>query len=122
MTRKQNDTLKQELRYFSGSEQFYYHPLFKSYAYTEGVQYLAQEAQSYWFLELIFSHQSLPKAKEQAFQAWCLKRKEDYSATITLEDGNKNPVLGFNLPFTDFPLNEITLWFVGETLLLPSEY
>ncbi|MBK8193705.1 MAG: hypothetical protein IPK76_11040 [Lewinellaceae bacterium] len=34
----------------------------------------------------------------------------------------KNQVKSFKLEFTDFPLEQIDLWFIEGTLILPSEY
>ena len=46
----------------------------------------------------------------------------DRSATLTCEDGNRNAVFTKAIPFTDFPLEEITLYFAHGVILLPSEY
>ena len=40
----------------------------------------------------------------------------------TCDDGNGNIVFSKRIPFTDFPLSEITLYYVNNTILLPSEY
>ena len=44
------------------------------------------------------------------------------SATVTVEDGNDNIITSLTIEFTDFPLEEMTLWLVEKTLMLPSEY
>lgn len=113
--------LLSELAYFTGTTQWYYHPLFKSFRYTDGIKYLAKEAECYWLLEHIFSNQMLPEIKSQEFQVWKIL-VEDSKATIRVEDGNDNLIKEFKIPYTDFPLPEYTLWFVDSVLLLKSEY
>jgi hypothetical protein len=43
-------------------------------------------------------------------------------ATLTCDDGNGNAVYSKRIPFTDFPLDEISLYYCNKTILLPSEY
>ncbi|MBI1227800.1 MAG: hypothetical protein GC192_21375 [Bacteroidetes bacterium] len=114
--------LLQDLKHFTGSDQFYFHPLFPKFTYTEGVRYLAENAGAYWLLEYILSNQTDKKLRTEAFQAWAIQVKEDGSATLRVEDGNGNLVRRFKMQFTDFPFTEFSLWFIGGTLLLPSEY
>jgi len=38
------------------------------------------------------------------------------------DDGNGNELLRQAIPYTDFPLDEITLYLTERTLLLPGEY
>ena len=114
--------LQTELKNFTGSEQVFYNPLFRKFRYTEGVKYLAQEANCYWLLDYIFSNQHSKTLQQTPFQVWSLKVAKDNTATITVEDGNKNQVKSFKLEFTDFPLEQIDLWFIEGTLILPSEY
>ena len=119
--------LKQELRQFYCSEQFFRNPLFPQYVYTEGVQYLAQNANCYWLLDYIFSNQMDSKLKAESFQTWTIHVKEENTAIIQVTDGNKNTLKNFNLGYTDFPIDlcskeGFTLWLIDQTLLLPSEY
>lgn len=84
---------------------------------------MAEKAEAYWLLEYIFAKQEIEAIAQEEFQAWKLKvNQQRHSALITLEDGNMKEVCGFLIPFTDFPLDEFTLWLIGGTLLLPSEY
>ncbi len=59
--------------------------------------------------------------KGEAFQVWKIV-KEGTKATITVKDGNKRIIKTFQFSYTDFPLDEFTLWFVDGVLLLKSEY
>lgn len=114
--------LLQDLKGFTGSETLYRHGLFRKFVYTEGVQYLAENAGAYWLLDYIFSKQEFIAIAREEFQVWTIKVQEDKSAIIALEDGNNNEVVRFHIPFTDFPLKEFSMWLIGGTLLLPSEY
>lgn len=114
--------LKNELKQFTGSEVFFRNPLFSRFVFTEGVQYLAERAGAYWLIDYVFSYQHDEQIKVQPFQVWIVRVRDDRSADIMVEDGNKNQVRQFRLEYTDFPLKEFTLWFIDGTLLLPSEY
>jgi hypothetical protein len=58
----------------------------------------------------------------EEFQSWKLKVNPDHTATLTCEDGNGGAVFTKAIEYTDFPLEEITLFFMNKTILLPSEY
>ncbi len=118
---KNPNQLINELKQFTGTECFYKNPLFPNYVFTDGIQYLAEEANAYWLIDYIFSSQIYPKIKQETFQIWQMK-VSDNKAIVRVEDGNDNLVKQFKIEYTDFPLPEITLWFTDRTLLLPSEY
>jgi len=113
--------LLNELKQFTGADYFFRNPLFPKLVYTEGVKYLAEQTNCYWLIDYVFSSQIYAKVRREEFQTWKIITN-DSQATIIVEDGNKNIVKQFKLEFTDFPLKEFTLWFVDNTLLLPSEY
>lgn len=46
----------------------------------------------------------------------------DNSAVLTCERDTDEPMITQEIPFTDFPLAEITLYLCDGVLLLPSEY
>jgi hypothetical protein len=113
---------KADLARFTGSEQVYRHPINRRVVYTEGAQYVA-ETGAYWLLDeiaLIQPHDRRVAAEE--FQVWKLVVRPDSTATLTCEDGNYNVVFTKEIAFTDFPLDEITLWFANDTIYLPSEH
>ena len=118
---KDKAALLAQLCQFTGTSQYYYHPNFRTLNYTDGVKFVAQEMEAYWFLEHVLIHQTIPEAKGMEFQVWKMVVK-DSSAIITIDDGNGNVVKEFKIPFTDFPLDEITFWVEGNVLLLPSEH
>jgi hypothetical protein len=102
-------------------------PLFRNFAFTDGVKYLADEAQAYWLTDAIFSHQSTPEVSREDFQLWKLARNpQGHGAVLIGTDGDKGygPVELARQEFwiTDFPLPEIELYFYGNVLMLPAEY
>jgi hypothetical protein len=113
----------QTLAQFTGSQTFYRHPLFPSCVYTEGVQYLAEAGSAYWLLDAIFCPQPHLRALVEAeFQVWTLSVHEDRSAILVCTDGNDVQLYAQPVPWTDFPLETVTLWFANRTLYLPSEH
>ena len=111
-----------ELSQFNGTENWYKNPLFPGYYYTDGIQYLAEQAGAYWLIDYIFSNQSISAIRKLTFQAWKLDVNDDHTAKISVMDDNGAEVYSFHLEFTDFPLKEISLWLTDRILLLPSEY
>ena len=122
MEQQRINQLKTELSQFTGSETFYRNPLFPGCVYTDGIKHLAEEAEAYWLLDHIFANQMLAVLKDQPFQVWKITVNEDQTARISVEDGNDHELTFFHLGYTDFPLDEMTVWMVDNTLLLPSEY
>lgn len=120
---KDTQTLRSELRQFSGSENWYRHGLVRRILFTDGVKYLADEAGAYWLLDEIALAQQFDKAvAAEEFQLWKLNVKADHTAVLACEDGNGKTVLRKELEFTDFPLEEISFYCTNNTILLPSEY
>jgi len=112
-----------DLEQFTGTENWYRHAINRKILYTDGAQYLAERGGAYWLLDEIAIIQPYDKAvAAEEFQVWKLTVHDDRSATLTCDDGNGNIVLTKKIPFTDFPLNEITLWFANNTIYLPSEH
>ena len=65
---------------------------------------------------------SITRVAAEEFQVWTLKVRANHTATLSCEDGNGNVVFTKEIEFTDFPLDEITLWFANNVIFLPSEY
>jgi hypothetical protein len=110
-----------DLAQFTGSEQWFKHWL--GPVYTEGVKHVADTAGAYWLIDSIVINQTRPKIKREEFQLWILTTDlEKHSATLRCEDGNGHVVYKERIPYTDFVLAELRLYFTDGTLLLPSEY
>ncbi|MBW4422797.1 MAG: hypothetical protein KME13_27070 [Myxacorys californica WJT36-NPBG1] len=114
-----------DLAQFTGSGVLYRHGLFR-YHYTEGVQYVAQCGCAYWLIDAIFSWQREQCIREdvmlQEIQFWTLQVHDDRSATLTCERDSNDVAITQSIPWTDFPLSSIRLYFQEGVLLLPSEY
>ena len=121
------DTIKRlthaDLRQFTGTEQWHRHGLVRTVLFTDGAKYLTDRAGAYWLLDEIALAQQGPKrVAAEAFQFWKLRVHPDHTATLTCGDGNGNVVFTKAIEYTDFPLEEITLYFTDNVILLPSEY
>ncbi|WP_268225693.1 DUF6876 family protein [Sinomicrobium oceani] len=119
--------IKEDLQQFIGSQTFYSLSLFST-KFTEGIKYLIEEAQCLW-LVLDVSAICKSPVNQSYFVVIDFKKlsekeqkEKGYAALMTYDDGNGNVFYKAHYPFTDFPLDEIKLYFVHDTLMLPSEY
>ena len=111
------------LRQFTGSENWYRHPLNRAVLFTDGAKYVADSAGAYWLIdEIALAQRSQPAVAGEGFQLWKLTVKPDSTATLTCEDGNGHAVFTKEIEFTDFPADRVEFYFTDNTLLLPSEY
>jgi prepilin-type processing-associated H-X9-DG protein len=112
-----------DLRQFTGTDQWYRHGLARNILFTDGAKFVADEAGAYWLLdEIAFAQRGIPTVEAEEFQVWILRVTPQSTATLTCEDGNGHTVFSKEIAYTDFPLPEITLWFANNVILLPSEY
>ena len=110
---------KADLAQFTGTTQWYKHPL--GVIYTDGIKYLAEKAGAYWLLDIVASYQ--PKHKDKPFQIWNLQVNKDGSAVIIMKEDSNEPILvEQEFAYTDFPLEEIEFYCIDGTVLLKSEY
>lgn len=116
-------TLKaDDLEQFTGSENWYRHGIVRSITFTDGAKYVADEGGAYWLLDEIALAQKFSSAvRAEPFQVWKLSVKES-RGVLTCDDGDGDIVYTKPIPFTDFPLPEITFYFTDKVILLPSEY
>jgi hypothetical protein len=105
----------------TGSECVYRH-WSRQPVYTEGVQDLADQAGAYWLIDLVASWMLDPKIQAEAFVVWKLTVRPDHTAVAVAEDGNDHELVRQEIEYTDFPLDEISLYLTNGTLLLPNEY
>ena len=111
-----------ELRQFTGTENWYRHGINRNVLYTDGAKFVADEAGAHWLLDAIAICQMEQNVKAELFQVWKLTVHPDRTATLACGDGNDNTVYTQHIPFTDFPLDEVTLWFANDVIYLPSEH
>ncbi len=115
----------QDLRQFYGSEKYY---RLGKLVYTEGIKFLTENG-CHWLVYDISLFQMLPAIEKQDFQSWVLTVKDNVGELVCT-DGNDNILHRVNIPYTDFPLPEITIFVErgsidGKTevmvCMLPSE-
>lgn len=111
-----------DLSQFTGTEQWYRHGLNRNILFTDGAKYVADQGGAYWLLdEIALAQRFEKKLAKQPFQVWKLTKHADANATLQCEDGDHNVVFTKQIPFTDFPVDEISLWFENNTIYLPGE-
>lgn len=128
------EELISQLRHFNGTNSYYKHLL--GFQYTDGIKFLAEQAEAYWLLDAIGSYQYKLRQDPMLrdFQIWLLvvgdghnfiKPKAGNKAVLTCwEDTPRlgvKPAVSQQIEYTDFPLPEIKLYFESKVLILPSE-
>jgi len=114
---------EENLRQFTGTENWHRFGVNRKVLCTDGAKYVADEGGAYWLLDAIAITQLYEKGVAcEGFQIWTLKVKDDRTASLVCDDGNDNIVYTQHIEFTDFPLDEIKLYFTDNVILLPSEY
>lgn len=124
---KKANIIKVRLQYFNGSEVFYHIPLLRT-RFTDGIKYLAEAAECFWLV----TDSSVVAKSLRDCSSWVTidfkrlpedkRESSGYEAEIIYSDGNDNILERHGYNVTDFPLDELRLFFVNDTLMLPSEY
>ena len=111
-----------DLAQFTGSENWYRHGLVRNVLFTDGAKHVADSGGAYWLLdEIALAQRCEASVRGEEFQVWKLAVNPDRTATLSCDDGNGTVVFSKTIEVTDFPLDEITLWFENNTIFLPSE-
>ena len=97
--------------------------MYKNVSITEGMKFLAEKAQSFWIIDIVYSYQSIPKVRKEPFQVYELTVDTvTRKAKMVCTDGNKNILAQQDIALTTFPIESIKLYFTDGVLMLPSEY
>ena len=114
--------LSADLKMFTGTEQWFRHPLSSNFLYTDGVKFFAEHCGggAYWFLDILATELADLQEKED-FMSITLD-VVDSSAKITADDGNGNVLWTRNIDFTDAEVGTWKFFLTNNVLLLPSEY
>lgn len=117
MMETKNMLRQADLDQFIGTEQYYKHWL--GSVYTDGVKFLAEKAEAYWLLDIVFSYK-----RKEPFQVWeFVKNEDDKGAVVTMKEDSGQPVkVRQEISYADFPLDSVKLYLIDNVLLLPSEY
>lgn len=119
--------LRSNLETFTGTETFYRIPLLNT-RFTDGIKYLAETADCYW---LVTDVSVIAKSLMDRSYFVTIDFKKlsgemqdamGYEAIIEYGDGNGNVLETHRYHSTDFPLDELRLFFTDGTLLLPREH
>ena len=114
--------LQSALRHFTGTQN--YRRVLPRLVITDGVEYLASKANSYWLVTAIYSHLvTKPIHSEFVVARLVVSGK---TANLVLDDGNDQVISEQHIEYTDFPLDEVTIYCSYQyrlwVLLLASEY
>jgi hypothetical protein len=111
-----------QLNQFIGTEKYY--RISRRHLLTDGTKYLAEEAECFWMMDAIASH-LCEIGTEDWFVSVRVQVREG-RAVMIYEDGNDREHARQEIPYTDFPLNSITLYACWDqenwVIMLPSEY
>lgn len=125
----ENERLKQdilnELRQFTGTECYHEHKMlgFGFLHLTDGVAFLRERCNCRWLIDIVLSAQRMQKkVAGEEFQEWQLKKTKKENWVVKCTDGNKNLLYHLIIPFSDFPMDSVVIWYDKNVLLLPSEY
>ena len=114
------DTLT--LAQFTGTSAYY--RISRRHLLTDGTKYLAEKGACFWMMDAVASHLC-----EIGTEDWFVLIRVQVSegrAEMIYEDGNGRELARQAIPYTDFPLSEITLYACWDqehwVIMLPSEY
>ena len=112
-----------DLTQFTGTTTYYRHGMLRFFRFTDGIKYLADQANAYWVIDIIASYQLKRSVRAAERQVWKLKVAPDRSARISCHDDRPETILAEQrINRTDFPLTEIEMWVADQVLYLPSEH
>lgn len=110
------------LAQFTGTSAYY--RLSRRHLLTDGTKYLAEKGKCFWMMDAVASHLC-----EIGTEDWFVLIRVQVSegrAEMIYEDGNGGEHARQEIPYTDFPLSEMTLYACWDqehwVIMLPSEY
>jgi hypothetical protein len=109
---------------FIGTVNWYKHML-PGVVLTDGAQYLSANGAG-WLIDAIASYQTIKFRDAHPFQVWTLSVNDEQAALHMQDDEEGEFVVSQDIPYTDFPIHDFTLYasYNGEQLviMLTSEY
>jgi hypothetical protein len=110
------------LNYSNCSESYHKYSSFPTFPVaTDGAISLAEAAGCYWLLDVVGSYQTNRKL-DPSFQVWELKVDLSKQSGVVYGYNDTKLIITQEIPFTDFPLEEVKLYLIDGVILLPSEY
>lgn len=118
-----SQNLINDLLQFNGSQEYY--PYY-SLLLTDGAYFLAEKAQCFWLMDVIWTHSVSKQWYGKESFVTCTLTVENHQGKVTFHDGNDNFISSQNIPYTDFPLERTQLFLVSDgsqfVVMLPGEY
>ena len=111
--------LNNALSQYCGTEQYFYHPMFPSYQYTDGIKAMAELYQAYWIIEFILIAQKNLSSYE--FQVWKFECRENI-CVVSATDGNETEIYKRFLYVSLMPDGILKIYLQNNIMFLPSEY
>ena len=119
---KSKDEMLEIINHFCCSEAYHKFSPFTFFPVaTDGVIALAEAAECYWLLDVIGSYQT-DKKLDPEFQVWKMEVNLEECSAVVKGYNDTELIITQDIPFTDFPLDEVKLYLIGGVILLPSEY
>ncbi|MBP2831787.1 hypothetical protein J8281_06260 [Aquimarina sp. U1-2] len=125
--KEQVNEITERLQQFKPSTKLYKVPFLGSFM-TEGIRFLATKEEYY---EIFMDMSIVARKWTKVYQPVSIdfKRLSDneqdftgHEVEVIYRDGNHSFLEKHGYRETDFPLDELRLFFVNDTLMLPSEY
>lgn len=89
---------------------------------SDGCKFLLDNCDSSFLFETIIKAQELKIFKGANLQIWCLHQlRKDMSWILSCSSSVNKPLIIYSIPFTSFPLQEITIMVIQKAAFLPQE-
>ena len=113
---------KLTLAQFTGTGVYY--RISRKHLLTDGSRYLAEQGACFWMMDAIASH--LCEIGTEDWFVLVRVQVTEGRAVMIYEDGNDREHARQEIPYTDFPLDSITLYACWDqehwVIMLPGEY
>jgi len=115
------------LSQFFGTENYY--RLYPGWYLTDGAHYLSQACGAFWLLDILYSARHF--VSDDVTVMTLTLTVKDTAGKVVITNGGEDVIYTQDIAFTDFPLDEISIWaelgsLDGQTsawiVLLPSEH
>ena len=121
-TEKEQKEILNELKQFYGTEN-YYKSTFGKLKLTDGMNFLRNNLNCYWLIDIVESVQHLKEIQDnKEFILWKVEVK-DKGFIVTAREDTDSPILYEQKgDYTDFPLNNYEFYQINDVILLKGEY
>jgi len=124
--------IQEGINHFHGTEAYHRIIMSRKLLATDGVAWLCENAESYWLMDAIASHQNkaMKDSMLQDMQFWTLTKNVDGNGAVLICERDTDDVaIKQEIEYSSFPLDEIKIWVEkgyvseGEVMIamLPSE-